>query len=394
LRQPKEATLADDIYIVNDLFGQGTVEDDGTGIDEIRITGIFSTQSSIRLGWTNPPLPSAQGIYFETENGGGLTSRSLIVKGLIENARGSDSRDNITGNAADNRIFGDGDRAGPGGNDALSGAAGSDTIYGGAGNDSISGEESNDSLFGDAGTDTINGNSGVDTVQGGAGADVLSGGSDSGDTLSYSESGAAVTIKITSGATTTGKGGHAAGDSMTGFTNVVGSRFDDLIVDTRKSASSFSLDRNVFNGGDGSDTLKLGGGNDRANGGAGADAIYGEVGNDMLTGGGGNDRFMFNTALNAASNVDNLTDFNVDADSIWLDNAVMPGLGKETGNLARAKFWKSEDGVAHDASDRIVYDTDDGMLYYDSNGSASGGRVLFARLSPDLELAAGNFWVF
>ncbi|MGO4842881.1 calcium-binding protein, partial [Rhizobiaceae sp. 2RAB30] len=86
-------------------------------------------------------------------------------------------------------------------------------------------------------------------------------------------------------------------------------------------------------------------------------------------------------------------DFNVPQDTIRLDNAVMAGLGTTLGTLAAAKFWKSATGLAHDADDRIIYETDTGKLFYDSNGNAAGGAIHFATLAPYLALTYADFQV-
>src|SRR5204863_390345 len=62
-------------------------------------------------------------------------------------------------------------------------------------------------------------------------------------------------------------------------------------------------------GGTGADTLSGVGGNDTLNGGGGKDTLDGGAGNDVLTGGTGQDSFLFDTALNASTNVDQIFDF-------------------------------------------------------------------------------------
>lgn len=129
------------------------------------------------------------------------------------------------------------------------------------------------------------------------------------------------------------------------------------------------------------------------NGAAGNDTLYGAGGSDTLIGGAGSDAFVFSSALNPATNVDVIKDFSVAQDTIRLDNAVMTGLGATLGTLAAGKFWKSTTGIAHDANDRIIYETDTGRLYYDSNGRAAGGATLLAKLSAGLELTNTDFQV-
>lgn len=115
----------------------------------------------------------------------------------------------------------------------------------------------------------------------------------------------------------------------------------------------------------------------------GNDLLVGGTGKDTLTGGSGSDSFVFNTTLGPTTNVNRITDFNIAADTIRLDNAVMTGLGATFGTLSAAKFWKSASGIAHDCDDRIIYETDTGKLFYDSNGNSSGGSIHFASLAPD-----------
>jgi Ca2+-binding RTX toxin-like protein len=87
-----------------------------------------------------------------------------------------------------------------------------------------------------------------------------------------------------------------------------------------------------------------------------------------------------------------VTDFNAAADLILLDNAVFTRLA--VGTLAAGAFRASAAGVATQADDRIIYDTDSGALWYDTNGSASGGAMRFATLDTGLALQAADFRIF
>ena len=70
--------------------------------------------------------------------------------------------------------------------------------------------------------------------------------------------------------------------------------------------------------------------NNFVTGNAGSNILNGGLGNDTLTGNAGNDTFVFNTALNAATNVDTIADFVVVNDTIQLENAVFTGLAAGT----------------------------------------------------------------
>ena len=126
------------------------------------------------------------------------------------------------------------------------------------------------------------------------------------------------------------------------------------------------------------------------NGNAGANILNGLGGNDTLTGFGGSDNFRFTTALNAATNVDQITDFNVVDDTIQLDHAVF--LGLVAGVLDPNAFRIG--AAAADADDRVIYNDATGALIFDSNGNDAGGDTQFATLSGGLLLTHSDFIVF
>lgn len=168
------------------------------------------------------------------------------------------------------------------------------------------------------------------------------------------------------------------------------SRTDDMAIVTNALkgndtilGSDFADNLLGFNG---NDTIKGFNGNDRINGGNGNDTINGGNGIDNLTGGAGADRFLI-----AGNGVDFFTDFNVVSDTVALENAFLTSLGAN--GLLGARFHKSSTGLAHDANDRIIYETDTGWLNYDSNGSAAGGAFHIAHLAPNLALTHADFVV-
>src|SRR5919112_2014035 len=132
-------------------------------------------------------------------------------------------------------------------------------------------------------------------------------------------------------------------------------------------------------------------GNDTLDGGALDDWFYGGVGNDVLTGGTGADRFVFETTLNASSNVDTITDFATGSDKIWLNTSIF---NKLTVNGALNASMLRIGSAAADGNDYIIYNRDTGALIYDSNGNAAGGAVQFATIGKGLNLTANDFNVF
>jgi Ca2+-binding RTX toxin-like protein len=130
-------------------------------------------------------------------------------------------------------------------------------------------------------------------------------------------------------------------------------------------------------------------GADTLGGGAGSDLLDGGLAADWLTGGAGEDSFRFSTAL-GDGNVDRITDFDVADDMILLDNLIFESVGND-GALALGAFHGSASGVAHDADDRIIYDTDSGALSYDADGAGEDAAIQFARLSTNLNLSADDF---
>ena len=115
------------------------------------------------------------------------------------------------------------------------------------------------------------------------------------------------------------------------------------------------------------------------------------AGADVIVTHGGNDTIRFNTAL-GASNIDQITDFDVAKDIIQLENAIFIELTTNTGNaLSGGEFFIGS--AAHDADDRIIYNSATGALIYDSNGNGANGATQFATLATGLGLTSGDFFV-
>ena len=61
--------------------------------------------------------------------------------------------------------------------------------------------------------------------------------------------------------------------------------------------------------------------------------------------------------------------------------------------LTAAAFVANATGLAGDASDRIIYETGTGNLFFDADGTGVGARVQFAVLNPGLSLTNTDFLV-
>ncbi len=418
-----------DTYIVSSTFDRVFETTTTTSTDDAG--GIDTVQSSVSFS-----LDTSAGVRF-------VERLTLTGTGNISGT-GNALANILTGNAGNNLLsggLGNDTLNGGAGNDTLNGSAGDDTLVGGAGNDIymvsstfdrvfetttttsttdaggidtvqsstsfsldtsagvrfvenltltgtgnitgtgnslaniLTGNAGNNQLRGGGGNDTLNGGEGNDTLNGSAGNDTMVGGAGN-DIYLVSSTGDRV-FETTTTTSSTDAGG----------------------IDTVQSSVTFSLDSSA--GVRFVENLTLTGtgningtGNALANtiiGNSGANQINGGAGNDTLTGGSGSDSFVFNTAL-GSGNVDEITDFNVLADTIRLENAIFIGLAG--GTLAASAFALNTSGNATDASDRIIYESDTGNLYFDRDGTGAAARVHFATLDTGLTLTNADFFVF
>jgi serralysin len=319
---------------------------------------------------------AGQGVYDRVEmiDANGLLSYTLAAN--VENL-------NIThfnvatvvtasGNAAANKIGVTG-WSDSGGKEKLYGLGGNDRLFSGEGNDTLDGGIGQDTMIGGFGSDTYYVNSNLDKVV----EEVVSDpGSSDVDTVFYT---------VTSAGSTASLGGTAGGltnsvtfnqienlnlGATTGNTTVlngVGNAVANKLTGNAAVNKLYGLLGNdTLFGNAGNDVLDAGGGNDTLNGG---------VGNDVLTGGLGNDFFVFNSALNASTNLDTLKDYSAAADTIRLENAVFTQLSA-TGALSVDNFKVGT--AAADANDYIIYTQSTGALYYDADANGAGAAVQFA----------------
>jgi len=145
---------------------------------------------------------------------------------------------------------------------------------------------------------------------------------------------------------------------------------------------------NLLVGTAGNDTLLGLAGNDTLSGAAGDDWLEGGTGQDNLTGGSGADRFVFREDP-YNTNYDRVFSFASGTYELVLDRDAYTTIGAPGEFAAGDGRFYAAAGAAggHDADDRIIYDTSNGNLYYDADGSG-GGRAMFIGVlhgAPDLE---------
>jgi Ca2+-binding RTX toxin-like protein len=132
----------------------------------------------------------------------------------------------------------------------------------------------------------------------------------------------------------------------------------------------------------GNDTYKNAGGT--------AGRVHGGDGNDTLIAGPHTDKFVFDAALNAATNVDRVKHFDPGTDQLFLSKTFFPALSG-LGTLTSAEFHKGTG--AHDADDHIIYQASTGNLYYDPDGTGLSPQIQFAKLDKHLNLHHSDFIV-
>ncbi len=247
------------------------------------------------------------------------------------------------------------------------GTAGADNLDGGYHNDTLNGGAGNDTLWGGKGHDRLNGGQGADRLEGGIGN----------DTYSVESTGDQV-VETASGGT--------ADRVYTSISHTLAAYVEQLYA---TGSAALTLKGNTL-----ANTITGNAGRNKLSGGSGNDTLDGGLGKDTLYGGAGRDIFVFNTKA-SSTNVDKIADYSVAYDSIRLDNKCFTKLGSGSTSspkkLASSAFWKG--AKAHDASDRIIYDSAKGYLYYDADGTGASKQVLIAVMAKGLKMTYAEFFV-
>jgi Ca2+-binding RTX toxin-like protein len=310
-----------------------------------------------------------------------LSSTSLVLSANLENltltgsttidGTGNDLNNILVGNSANNRLYGQA------GNDQLSGGAGDDYLDGGLGLDAFIGGLGNDTFVVDNSAEQIseNLNEGTDTVLSSA---------------SFLLTANLENLTLTGVAILDGTGNDLnnilIGNSANN--NLLGLNGDDSLSG---GAGNDTLDGGLGNdslfGEDGNDLLTGNAGNDILTGGFGDDKLIGGTGNDVLTGGAGKDLFSFNTSTEG---VDTITDFSVIDDRFQIVAAGFKG-GLVTGTLKASQFRLGSS--ANNSSQRFIYNTSNGALFFDVDGNGASAQIQIATLSGLPSLSASSFTI-
>jgi serralysin len=347
--------------------------------------------------------------------------------GPIQGTAGNDTLFGTEGNDSIAALAGNDIVNALGGNDTLDGGAGLDSMNGGQGDDTyivdagdalsdpggidtvlagvnwtlsaafenltmlgtanlqVEGHSGANVLIGNSGNNFFNPRSGDDTIQGGAGNDiigmshqglpgygdkVIDGGAGF-DRINYVTAWlpkSALNVDLAAGRITGGGDGGISSVRVTSIEHVITGEFNDRLTGDAVA--------NTLEGSGGNDTLSGGGGN------------------DTLVGGAGSDQFVF-LQTPATGGVDRITDLVSGTDELVFENGAFTGLGAAgafgagDGRFAAGAGFTS----GRDASDRLVYDTTTGSLYYDADGSGAGGAQLVATFQGNPAITATDITV-
>jgi Ca2+-binding RTX toxin-like protein len=366
---------------------EGDYIDGGSGFDTIRFATLVN--QSLVVDLENQTLNTAEAAgdtYIGVEAIIGRSSLGIFGQ---DDLRGDDNGNRISG------LDGNDTLTGRGGNDRLYGGLGADTMYGGTGDDIMEVDNAGDVTvelagegydivrasatytmtdyverleltgwgnidgFGNSRDNRIFGNVASNRIDGLGGNDEMSGGE--GDDTYYVRQGGDTIIE---------KGGEGA-DTVRAYVSwTLGANLERLYLQGSAEISAT---------GNGADNTITGNGS--------ANRIDGRAGDDRLSGGAGRDSFVFSTSL-GSSNVDTISDFDPTEDLIRLTKSIFSALGS---SVSSDEFVANSSGRATNSSQHIIYETDTGKVFYDSNGSGSGGLVQFAQLESELDLHSSDF---
>ena len=274
--------------------GGADILDGGDGSDTAAYT-MSGEGVTVNLSYVGTARPEATG---------GDAMGDEFEPNSIENVRGSDKDDKLTGDGEKNKLYGNQ------GEDTLMGGASDDMLRGGKDDDELEGGAGNDTLRGDKGDDTLTGDEGEDTfhLMEGDGDDTITDFESGEDTIKFGTATQKftaseirdildtedekrdgtftyewedVSVNVDQPLTAADLGAKASSTSLDDGPNIWPESYD--VEDTELRGD------NVVHGLGGDDEISGGRGDDSLFGNAGDDRLMGEEGDDTLNGGRGND---------------------------------------------------------------------------------------------------------
>jgi Ca2+-binding RTX toxin-like protein len=403
-----EGGSGNDTYMVDNASDTVIEAIDG-GIDTVQVNVVVQTwqpsntvytlganvENGIIAAQTEPPP------IILTATGSTTTAGSLYGNALDNTLNGAAMLTNyLYGNAGNDSLYG-GDRQ-----DMLVGGDGDDYIDGGAGSDniayhtastgvtvnlSITGAQNTvgagidtllnvENILGSSYNDHLTGNAANNRFQSMGGNDVIDGGDGAFDLIEFTNVFAAVNVNMSDWSIQSTNMQRIGTLTLSNIEGVSGSIYNDTLTGTSGA--------NYLNGYAGSDVI---------NGGAGDDYLAGGSSTDTLTGGEGKDTFMLGSdrGLGIQNGVDTITDFNLTDDSFRLISADFTAFIGVAGTLASNNFVAGADKTtASDADDYIIYNSTNGNVFYDADGSDSAyNPILIADVTDGLTLTHSHFTV-
>jgi VCBS repeat-containing protein len=342
----------------------------GAGGDVVRLDGDGSLLSLL-AGWDGSSNPFDSGFLRLTQDGddtllewdqdgdtGGSNYETLVVFQNTDATTFTDA----------NFVPGYDPDGSPPAGETITGTSGDDTLVGTVGGDTINALGGEDYVFGQAGDDVIDGGDGLDNLNGGADDDTIVGGNGD-DVLSGDEGNDQLSGQADNDTLFGGEGDDQVSGGI-GFDNLNGEGGSDVIT-----------------GGSDDDFLSGGEGDDSLDGGDGIDFLSGGGGSDAMTGGAGADTFAFDSALEGP---DEVTDFVSGSDKIQISSS---GFGGGLVPDQEVTLTSGSDPVVEGGVGQFLYDTDNGNLFWDDDGTGSDAAVLIATFSNLPSLATTDFVV-
>ena len=277
---------------------------------------------------------------------GGSAEGDRLVS--IEYVFGSFHNDTITGNDANNELYG---------------LTGNDVLKGGGGADGLAGDDGDDILKGGGGADYLEGGAGIDTVDYSASEGTVNPyGGFFGVSVNLNENQAFR--------------GDAEGDTFSGIEHVIGTPYRDTLIGTG--------DNNLLRGLEGDDHLQGNGGNDRLEGDGGTDSLMGGEGDDTLRGDLGDDQLSGESGVDTMIGGDGNDRYYIVNDA---NDVVIEFGGQGNDDVWSAVSWTLTPGADVETLRALTESASDPI---NLTGNASGNTVLGNNGNNVLNGGAGN----